>query len=62
MEQEYHAEPSKTTGALYHSVTTCVIKKWISERERESNTSWVYAQTGITKSCPSPKSASLISS
>ena len=41
MGQEYRDEPSKTSGALYHSVITCVIKKG-PEIERESDTSWVY--------------------
>ena len=65
MGQEYRDEPSKTSGALYHSVTTCVIKKGVRERERErereSDTSWVYVQTGIPKAHPGPKLVNLIS-
>ena len=73
MGQKYHDEPSKTSGTLYHSVTTCVILNGVSkrekerereterERERERDTSWVYPHTGIPKAHSSPKSASLIS-
>ena len=34
MGQKHRAEPSKTSGALYHSVTTCV-GQYERERKRE---------------------------